>query len=103
MRSTGVECPTPGAGASRRSCSTLQAKVSVLVELLGLDVEWRALLDRNETLELQRRARLLHSLHPGSDRAGEPLLGKRAFLLAHDFPPMVHEQIGLLQATRGLL
>merc|ERR1719169_34608 len=78
-------------------------KASLSVELLCLEVEWRALLDRNKALELQSRACLLASLSPLSDSAGIPLLGQRALLLAHNLAPLVLAEISLLQAARGLL
>merc|ERR1711924_420592 len=47
QRSTDVEIPTSGAGASSFP------KIHSLVELFGLLVKWSALLDSNETLDIQ--------------------------------------------------
>ena len=64
-RSTGVEIPTPGAGAPRDSVHlTLCANVSLVVELLCLNVERGALLDRAEALDLEGGARFLDSRDP---------------------------------------
>merc|ERR1719262_1162084 len=78
-------------------------KASILDELLRLDIEGRAFLDRTETLDLQGRACLLDSLKPGSDTAGKPLLGQSTLLLAYDLAPLVLDQVGLRQAAHGLL
>merc|ERR1712110_546149 len=75
---------------------TLRMKALLFVELLRLEVEWRALLDRSKALDLQGHACLLDCLNPGA------LLALRHLLLAHDPTVLVLDQIGLLQAAHGL-
>merc|ERR1712193_381104 len=67
-RSTDVEIPTSGAGFSSSQCS-------LAVKLLGLLVEWSALLDNCETLDLEFLTGLLNCCNPGR------LLAKGALLL----------------------
>ena len=69
---------------------------SRIVELLRLDVQGRALLDRDESLELQGLARLRASLHPWG------LLAFCAQLLAHDLAGFVLGQILSGQAANCL-
>merc|ERR1719488_358786 len=89
LRSTSVEIPTPGAGAThalKRVCS--------VVELLCLGVQRSALLDGREASNLQGLASLLHGLDPGG------LLAQRALLLAHNLAVLV--QVLGSQAADGL-
>merc|ERR1719261_1014997 len=92
LRSTGVEIPTPGAGATYALKS-----VCSIVELLRLGVQRCALLDGSEASNLQSLASLLHGLHPWV------LLALRALLLAHNLAALVLVQVLGSQAADGLL
>merc|ERR550537_183467 len=82
-RSTDVEIPTSGAGIS---CSLKIAHYhSLAVKLLGLLVEWSALLDNCETLDVQSLAGLLDCCDPGAKNS----LGTGACLLAHNLASRV--------------
>merc|ERR1719321_420091 len=95
---SGVDIPTPRAEAV--TCSMLEllklhvkiCSSSLAVQLLGLLVEGRALLDGTEALDLQSRAGLLHGCEPWAG------LGTLAHLLAHDFASLVLHKVSLLQA-----
>merc|ERR1711904_649856 len=100
-RSTAVEIPTAGAGASRKLwhksfVADLLQVHSSLEELLCLGVEGRALLDGAEALDLQRGACLLDGSDPGAG------LGACAALLAHNLAVLVLGQVLRRQATDGL-
>merc|ERR1711990_171777 len=100
-RSTAVEIPTAGAGASRKLrhksfVADLLQVHSSLEELLGLGVEGCALLDGTEALDLQRGACLLDGSDPGAG------LAKGTLLLAHNFACLVPSQVLRRQATNGL-
>merc|ERR1711924_147566 len=69
QRSTDVEIPTSGAGASNFP------KIHSLVELFGLLVKWSALLDSNETLDIQSFASLGDCCRPKAKTAGVSSLG----------------------------
>merc|ERR1711904_631185 len=69
---------------------------SSLEELLGLGVEGRALLNGDESLDLQGSARLLDSNHPRA-----VLLGS-AGLLAHNLSSLVPDEVLRCQATDSL-
>merc|ERR1719473_853961 len=79
-RSTDVEIPTSGAGTSG-------SYRSLAVELLGLLVEWSALLDGCETLDLQFLAGLLDGCNPTR------LLAQQGALLADDPARLVLNKI----------
>merc|ERR1719217_414475 len=100
-RSTAVEIPTAGAGASRKLrhksfVADLLQVHSSLEELLCLGVEGRALLDGAEALDLQCGACLLDGSNPGAG------LGPGALLLAHNAAVLVLNQVLCGQATDGL-
>merc|ERR1712178_4309 len=100
-RSTAVEIPTAGAGASLKPwhqsfvADLLQVRSS-LEELLCLGIEGSALLDGAEALDLQRGTSLLDRSNPGAGLA----LG--AQLLAHNLAVLVLGQVLRRQATDGL-
>merc|ERR1712178_190644 len=100
-RSTAVEIPTAGAGASLKPwhqsfVADLLQMSSCLEELLCLGVEGSALLDGAEALDLQSGACLLDRSDPGAG------LAEGAPLLAHDLAVLVLGQVLRRQATDGL-
>merc|ERR1719355_162380 len=100
-RSTAVEIPTTGAGASHspRHHSFLLGLLPYersLEELLRLQVQGRALLDRAEALDLQGSTGLLDGHDPGAVLPGS------TGLLAHNLAILVPGQVLRLQAARGL-
>merc|ERR1711924_512352 len=82
-----VEIPTDGAGDSRKPwhqsfVTDLLHVLSCLEELLCLGIEWCALLDGAEALDLQRGASLLDGSDPGAGLAlGAQLLAHNAAVL----------------------
>merc|ERR1711965_239171 len=94
-RSTDVEIPTSGAGAS--SFTENLDKPSLTVELLGLLVEWSALLDDCEALDLQFLASLIACCNP------RRLLATLAQLLADDPAVLVLHEVSLGEPSLGLV
>merc|ERR1711964_622480 len=99
-RSTAVEIPTAGAGASlkprHQSVVANLLHTSSLEELLRLGVEGSALLDGREALDLQGGACLLDGNDPG------PVPGGKACFLAHHAAILVLNQVLGRQATDSL-
>merc|ERR1711964_481847 len=99
-RSTAVEIPTAGAGASlkprHQSFVADLLHTSSLEELLRLGVEGSSLLDGLEALDLQGGTCLLDGNDPGA------ALGQGAPLLAHNAAILVLSQVLRCHATHGL-
>merc|ERR1719235_1246964 len=75
----------------------LVAGCSLGVKLLGLLVEWSALLDNCEPLDLEFLTGLLNCCDP------RRLLAKEALLLAHDLACLALHKVCLLQSGLGLV
>merc|ERR1719510_2874411 len=72
------------------------------VNLLGLLVQWRPLLDGHEASDLEILLGLLDGHGPAFD-VRIRLLAVRMLLLGHDLPSLALHQIRLLEAGRGFL
>merc|ERR1719263_1506701 len=90
-RSTDVEIPTSGAGAPSH------LRRSLGVELLGLLVEWSALLDDCKALDLQFLTSLIACNNP------RRLLATLAQLLADDLAMFVLHEVRLGEPSLGLV
>merc|ERR1719171_2770525 len=94
-RSTDVDIPTCGAGAPQILGNW--SLHSLGIKLLGLLVEWSALLDNCEALDLQFLAGLLDCCNP------RRLLAQKALLLADDLARLGLDKVCLLQSSCGLV
>merc|ERR1712072_469267 len=101
-RSTAVENPhsrswcLPQPTASLTCSRSAPVRVRSLQELLGLQVQGRALLDDGEALDLQGSTSLLAGNHPGVG------LAPGARLLAHNLASLVPRQVLRCEATNSL-
>merc|ERR1719235_1254503 len=75
----------------------LSSECSLAVKLLGLLIEWSALLDNCEPLDLEFLTGLLNCCDP------RRLLAKEALLLAHDLACLALHKVCLLQSACGLV
>merc|ERR1711937_649127 len=101
-RCAAVEIPTPGAGASLATtcphmCESARVECLLVVELLGLCVQRRALLDGGEASDLQCLACLRDGLDPWG------LLATGTALLADDLAVLVLDEVLRSQAANSLL